>query len=316
MTSLIKDLDIDRVDAVDKPAHQGRFLILKSEDAAELQAGVQKLADASEALVDAISARKSATEVRKAARAVAEIIGKGEDTLTTLRDKDEYPQEPDGTQPPEMAGADRTAEDPVPVQADPAAGTAAHPSPEGDAGTGEAGMPGEVKGLDRTDEDPYKVKIDINKARYCAKCAAPIAKGRFVAKTRIAKDDTACPMCGAPTDDMGNYADPAAQQMQPTPPTPTPGYPAPAPAPVAYAEDAKPWDEEDPDEKKKRPFDPDMFAEKMAATVAKSVEASLTKFAESLTRTASAPIAKSRQAQDGYEAKAKVSYANLVFGQQ
>lgn len=315
--NLLADLDIDRVDAVDKPAHKSAFLIMKSEDAAELNAAVNKVATAAEAVVSAIAARKSATEVRKAAWDLAVALGKDVETMTTLQPKKPSPEgddDPTGNLSSDMKGEDLTAADGSEAAVDPEGKTEGNPEPAADKD--HKPMPAEMKGEDLTAEDGSEAEVDpeVKKSRFCVSCAAPVMKGKYVTKNKDARIAKAapCPMCGAPCDDSGRYTPEGAQQPQP--PQPAPAAPAPAPAapayPVARSED-KPWDEDDED-KDKKPWETEEFAKAVGSIVA----AQLTKFAEGLAPQGGAPIAKSRQAADDTRRpNGKVSYADIVFGQ-
>lgn len=327
--SLLRDIDVDRVDAVDAPAHKSRFLILKSEDAAELQVGVQKLADASEALFNAIAKRQSASVVRKAAAAVGTLIGKDVSVLTTLRDPGAGPDsdEKDAKPLPEdMKGQDNTADDGTPLVVPAEGEEAGHPSPEGD--DDHKPLPEDMKGEDNTDEQgtPEKVDPEVNKAaRFCAKCSSPIVKGHAVAKRLIAKGRVMkgmdCPMCGAPTDETGKFDQaatvaPAPAPVAPAPVATAPAYPGAAGA-AFKAEGDKPWDDDenkDEDKKDKKPWESDEFTEKMASIVAKSVDAAITKFAASMAQPSA--IAKSKQPADDRITGGRVDmrYRDLVFG--
>jgi len=54
MTSALKDLEVDRSDAVDEPATGRKWLVLKTEDPDELEANLQELADHAAGAIEAL----------------------------------------------------------------------------------------------------------------------------------------------------------------------------------------------------------------------------------------------------------------------
>lgn len=152
----LSDLDVERVDAVDRPATKSKFLMLKSEDADELRKNIQSTADAADALIDLIEKDTGvSSEIRAKALDLGKSIGRTE-----------------------KAGPANEADCVA------AGGTWAD---------GACTMP-EAKAAEKAESTA------------CAKCAAPVAEGKFVAKNgEVRKGDT-CPMCGAPVDGDGKYA--------------------------------------------------------------------------------------------------------------
>lgn len=346
--TLLKDLDIDRVDAVDRPAHKSQFLILKSEDAADLQAGVQKLADASGALFDAV-VKGDMKAIRAAAAPLGALLEKDADSLSTI-----HPTSPDQgmagggadgktapeVQAEEVAGDVKTGDDVVDTALTRSANDPG--SASGDAAQGMAGGAADGKTAPevQADEVAEDVKtgdevVNVSMAKFCGACSAPIAKSKYVGKARIAK--AACPMCGAPTDTAGKYAEGDATAAAPGPAKPVAAAKGEVPPQFAAhqfkpkgdkaAEDVADGGADDATEadgNKKKPFDPSIFAQKMAEetakAVAKGIQEGLTKYAEAQRATAApGPVAKSsRQAADEIRPvtkSGKTSFADIVFGQ-
>lgn len=78
----LSDLDVDRVDAVDKPATKSRFLIMKSEDADELRKNLQSFADGADGLLDLIAKDSSiSAEIKGKAAEFGKTIGRTEKAL-------------------------------------------------------------------------------------------------------------------------------------------------------------------------------------------------------------------------------------------
>lgn len=74
----LKDLDVDRVDGVDKPATGRNFLLFKSEDGNAIMKGYGMVATAAHAVLEKIRSDKNATVSRKSAIALnglAQVLG-------------------------------------------------------------------------------------------------------------------------------------------------------------------------------------------------------------------------------------------------
>lgn len=75
----LSDLDVERVDGVDKPATKSKFFLMKSEDAAELRQNIEKTADAGDVLLDLIEKDANVSpEIKAAAASLGAALGRTE----------------------------------------------------------------------------------------------------------------------------------------------------------------------------------------------------------------------------------------------
>lgn len=100
----LAELDVDRVDAVDDPANQTPFLILKAEESDELRANVTQLINRLQALLAPLAKRELDPDVAEALTGIARAAGLSY-TFRAKKPADNQPAEEYGYPPPEKRPA-------------------------------------------------------------------------------------------------------------------------------------------------------------------------------------------------------------------